>query len=238
MFAKKLSLSLVAMVGSVLTASATQASFTFSADVFTAGASQTNFTESQNSSQEQITTSGSPFNLNNEFSLYNFIATSNSPSSTTAGEVVGSSVTIANISGGTDTLHINLSDTGFRSPVGSHLQIATFGTVTWNPNDHANSGDVVTANSVLNGSNYASTSNTLATLPGSTYMPEQTALVPGNLTAPYTLGSNFSVTLYKDDSVNVNWTSEVAAVPEPTALSLLGMGAVGAILLVARKKNA
>jgi hypothetical protein len=70
----------------------------------------------------------------------------------------------------------------------------------------------------------------------STYMPLANGGL-GTLASPYSLGSNMTVTLKGGDSVNVNWTSQVAAVPEPTAASLMGMGGLGALLLLGGRRR-
>jgi hypothetical protein len=145
-----------------------------------------------------------------------------------------------NTSNSLETLNIVLSDDGFTSPKGSNLQATAYGTLTWGVTDTANSKDVVTEDSVVNGVAGTSTHNTLN--PGtsladySTYMPTQSGAL-GTLGSPYSLGSNLTVTLNAGDSVNVVWYSTVSSVPEPTSASLLGMGGLGALLLLGGRRR-
>ena len=244
MFSKKLSLSLAAVAASIFVASAAQASFTAS---FNAGTGTT-------STPPSPLVSGSPVGgllvigptnvtVNGTsggslFSISNFTATSNSPSATTDATVVGSSVYIANTSSAIAKLRIDLVDNGFTAPTGSNLQVSTLGTVTWSPTDSTDGTDVVVAKSVVNGTRYASTSDTLTGLPLSGNMPLSTAMLTTLTADPsYSFGSHITVTLNPGDSVNVNWTSQVAAVPEPTAASLMGMGGLGALLLLGGRRK-
>ena len=239
MFSKKLSLSLAAVAASVFAASAVQASFTATISS-SAGGTPVVLTPTTTSSTLQIS---SPSTTVGSFTITNFTATSNSPSATNEAVEVGSSVVIMNTSTSLETLTINLTDDGFTAPTGSGLQATAHGTLTWISADAANSNDVVTAESVVNGNGVAGTrtTNTLALGTSkadySTYLPTMSANL-GTLGSPYSLGSNLTVTLNGGDSVNVVWYSTVSAVPEPTALSLLGMSALGAILLVGRRKRA
>ncbi len=249
MLSKKLSLSLAVAAASAFAASTAQA--TFQATLSSPGGVSVVLTgssaapaapgtlqigpadESVNSSQ-----TGHP----QLFSITNFTATSNSPSSTSAAVEVGSSIQITNTTSSLETLTIDLTDNGFTAPVGSNLQVTAHGTLTWNTNNQANSNDVVTAESVVQGNPVSGTvtSNTLnpstSLLNYSTYMPTMSSAL-GTLGSPYSLGSNLTVQLNGGDAVNAVWYSSVAAVPEPTALALLGMGGLGAMLLVGRRKK-
>ena len=249
MFSKKISLSLATLAASLLVTSTAQASFT--ANITSTGSGgPVNLTGSSGSPAAAGTLQIGPTNVSINspqvggsqlFSITNFTATSNSPSSTNEAVVVGSSVQIMNTSNSTETLTIELTDTGFTAPTGSGLQATTHGTLTWGLADTADSNDVVTAESVVNGNAVAgtATSNTLSLPPTglSTYMPLASGPV-GTLGSPYSLGSMFTVKLTGGDSVNVVWSSTVAAVPEPTTASLMGMGGLGALLLLGgRRRN-
>ena len=249
MFSKKLSLYLAVAATSAFAASTAQA--TFQATLSSPGGVSVVLTGSSASpaapgtlqigpADESVNSSqtGNP----QLFSITNFTATSNSPSSTSAAVEVGSSIQITNTTSSLETLTIDLTDNGFTAPVGSNLQVTAHGTLTWNTNNHANSNDVVTAESVVQGNPVAGTVTSNTLIPGtsplnySTYMPTASSAL-GTLGSPYSLGSNLTVQLNGGDAVNVVWYSSVAAVPEPTALALLGMGGLGAMLLVGRRKK-
>ncbi len=242
MFSKKLSLSLASVAASILAASAAQASFTATITSSGGGGSLVLTGSSAAPAAAGTLQIGPITETVNSFSITNFTATSNSPSSTSAAVEVGSSIQITNTTSSLETLTIDLTDNGFTAPVGSNLQITAHGTLTWNTNNHANSNDVVTAESAIQGNPVSGTvtSNTLnpgtSLLNYSTYMPTMSSAL-GTLGSPYSLGSNLTVQLYGGDAVNVVWYSSVAAVPEPTALALLGMGGLGAMLLVGRRKK-
>ena len=243
MFSKKISLSLAAVAASVMVASAAQASFT--ADITsTAGGGPVVLIAPTTPVMLQIGPTNVSINSPQVggaqlFSITNFTATSNSPSATNEAVEVGSSIQIKNTSTSLETLTIHLTDDGFTAPTGSGLQATAHGTLTWNPTDNPNSNDVVTAESVVNGNGVAGTSTSNTFSPGtslSTYMP----LASGNLGAlgsPYSLGSTLTVQLNGGDSVNVAWYSTVSAVPEPTAASLMGMGGLGALLLLGGRRK-
>ena len=250
MFSKKLSLSLAAVAASIFVASAAQASFT-AIITSTGGGGPVNLTGSSAAPAAPGTLQIGPTNVSINspqtngtqlFSITNFTATSNSPSATNQAVEVGSSVQIMNTSGATETLTIELTDDGFTSPVGANLQASAHGTLSWSLTNTQNSTDVVTAESVVNGTPVANTftSNTLnantSQIDLSTNMPLANGGL-GTLRSPYSLGSNLTVTLKGGDSVNVAWSSTVSAVPEPTATSLMGMGGLGALLLLGGRRK-
>ena len=248
MFSNKISLSLAAVAASIFVASAAQASFT--ANITSSGAGgPVNLTGSANPPAAAGTLQIGPTNVSINspqiggsqlFSITNFTATSNSPSATSEAVEVGSSVQIMNTSNSLETLTIELTDNGFTAPVGSNLQATAHGTLTWGVTDTANSNDVVTAESVVQGNAVAGTqtSNTLSpsTTDLSTYMPLASGSL-GTLGSPYSLGSMLTVQLNAGDSVNVVWYSTVSSVPEPTSASLLGMGGLGALLLLGGRRR-
>ena len=243
MFSRKLSLSLAAAAASILAASAAQASFTATI-TSSGGGGPLLLTGSSAAPALPGTLQIGPINETvDSFSISNFTATSNSPSSTNEAVEVGSSILITNTTSSAETLSINLLDDGFTAPTGSNLQVTAHGTITWTQTDTQNSQDVVTAESVVQGNPVAGTqtSNTLnsgtSLLDLSTYLPTASADL-GALGSPYSLGSNLTVQLNGHDAVNVVWYSSVAAVPEPTALTLLGMSGLGALLLVGRRRKA
>ena len=246
MFSNKISLSVAAVAASIFVASAAQASFT--ANISSTGSAGSggpvNLTAPVTPNTLQIGPTNVSINSPKSggpqlFSITNFTATSNSPSATNEAVEVGSSIQIKNTSTSLETLTIHLTDDGFTAPTGSGLQATAHGTLTWNPTDNPNSNDVVTAESVVNGNGVAGTSTSNTFSPGtslSTYMP----LASGNLGAlgsPYSLGSTLTVQLNGGDSVNVAWYSTVSAVPEPTAASLMGMGGLGALLLLGGRRK-
>ena len=243
MFSRKLSLSLAAAAASIFAASATQASFTATI-TSSGGGGPLMLTGSSAAPALPGTLQIGPINETvDSFSISNFTATSNSPSSSNEAVEVGSSIHITNTTSSAETLSINLLDDGFTAPTGSNLQVTAHGTITWTQTDTQNSKDVVTAESVVQGNPVAGTqtSNTLnsgtSLLDLSTYLPTASADL-GALGSPYSLGSNLTVQLNGNDAVNVVWYSSVAAVPEPTALTLLGMSGLGALLLVGRRRKA
>ena len=250
MFSNKISLSLAAVAASIFVASAAQASFT--ANITSSGAGgPVNLTGSANPPAAAGTLQIGPTNVSINspqiggsqlFSITNFTATSNSPSATSEAVEVGSSVQIMNTSNSLETLTIELTDDGFTAPVGSNLQATAHGTLTWGLNDTANSNDVVTAESVVQGNAVAGTQTSNTLNPGtslanySTYMSLATGPL-GTLGSPYSLGSMLTVQLNAGDSVNVVWYSTVSSVPEPTSASLLGMGGLGALLLLGGRRR-
>ncbi|NNM88739.1 MAG: PEP-CTERM sorting domain-containing protein [Phycisphaerae bacterium] len=243
MFSKKLSLPLAAVAASIFAASAAQASFTATI-TSSAGGGSLVLTGSSAAPALPGTLQIGPINETmNSFGISNFTATSNSPSSTSEAVEVGSSILITNTTSSAETLTIQLADDGFTAPTGSNLQVTAHGTITWTQTDTQNSTDVVTAESVVQGNPVTGTltSNTLnsgtSLVDLSTYLPTASSAL-GTLGSPYSLGSDLTVHLNGGDAVTVVWYSSVGAVPEPTALTLLGMGGLGALLLVGRRRKA
>ena len=246
MFSNKISLSVAAVAASIFVASAAQASFT--ANISSTGSGgPVNLTAPVTPGTLQIGPTNVSINSPQSggpqlFSITNFTATSNSPSATSEAVEVGSSIQIMNTSNSLETLNIVLSDDGFTAPVGSNLQATAHGTLTWGVTDTANSNDVVTEDSVVRGNPVVGTMTSNTLNPGtsladySTYMPTQSGAL-GTLGSPYSLGSNLTVTLNAGDSVNVVWYSTVSSVPEPTSASLLGMGGLGALLLLGGRRR-
>ena len=144
-----------------------------------------------------------------QFTLANFFSDSNSPTATPNPQVVGSSISIANVSGALATVTIDLVGTGFTDPLGSNLQVTSAGSLTWQPGD--STSDSVTVNGTVQGVEYAGSTVFCNPTQLSTYVPETSANL-GTLGNPpgYSIGNVVTVTLEPGNAVNLAWNTWVA----------------------------
>lgn len=161
-------------------------------------------------------------------------ALSNTPGSAALSDLLSDSFSVTNNAGSTETLTLEISDTGFTLPTAPATFSSSLGGTVLTGSGAPT--DAVSLQSWANSSNllYATTGATPGV--GSPSIPSATSstssfndtlttqIGAGGLTAPYSLTSMVTVTLGAGDSLNLDTTVKLTPVPEPISLSLLGTG--------------
>jgi hypothetical protein len=190
-----------------------------------------------------VSTTGSFSGTIGGFAISMLATGSNSPGSPTIAELTGTTLSITNNNAATTTLYITLGATGFTGPttppsitVHSHVG----GTVVIP--DPANA---LTYNSYINSDNSQNGTSGMtpgAQTPGITSgsFSNDKNLTITSLTGTYSLTERFAITLSAGSQINFSSSTSLvaSAIPEPSSLTLAGLGVLGMIGYGLRRRNA
>ncbi len=183
----------------------------------------------------------SPLTLGN-FSVTEFIATTNSPS--TAGAINGLSLDVQNTGKSSDTLTLEVSSNGFYLP-GPSTPVNVYGTDSFSTSQASSSDQVQfteyadVSNSFFGtGTSSPTDTTTFASgTPVSTYPKGVSVqLTPVLDEAQFSVTDKFVITLDAGSSTTFTFANQVSPTPEPASIGLLGAAGVGALLIGRRRK--
>jgi hypothetical protein len=176
----------------------------------------------------------STFTSSNGLDFLAFGATSNSPGTTTSANLFSATLRLQNNSGATQSLILSIGDTDFANPTApptATLLNNVAGTVIVGGAANALTSiaciDQGNGQNVCPGDYTTPAINAAITLPGA---GSNTTTTPvATLTGPYSLTELITLTLSNGALLNYTSSSDViaAAVPEPAALGILGLGLLG-----------
>jgi hypothetical protein len=176
------------------------------------------------------------------FSVTEFNATTNSPS--TSGAMDGLSLFVQNTGSTSSTLTLKVSSTGFIFP-GPSTPVNVYGTDSFSTSQASNTDQVqfteyadVTNTFFGTGVSSLTDTTTFANgTPVSTYpngVSLQLSPVPDE--PQFSVTDQFVITLGSGASTTFTFANQVSPVPEPASMAVMGLAGAGALLLARRRK--